>query len=347
VRLESVNCSSAEFYFENSFCFVASRIVWRSRLMVTSSERRRRARNNPHTAARDDGVMVAAQWRLAPARVGVRGNASSSTQSRRPSRVHPPRRRSSSVAVAASASFPQPGDSKQINRGKDVADKLNDTSLFLIGIMGTGKSTVGAALAKTLGYNHLDTDDVIKSVTKKTVAEVFASVGEEEFRALESMILAEVAAYKRCVISTGGGIVCNKTNWMHLHNGVTLRLTADNQLLADRLYADGVEKRPLLRDSGLGVDNETAVKASIVKKLEALLEKRELMYKQADITIPLGSRDDRGASVAVVVDRILDALDARVSEDAVQNKLRRAPEVGEVTVFDPRGELGPKPKPRN
>jgi shikimate kinase len=255
---------------------------------------------------------------------------------------------SSTRRTVATAAFPQPDDSRQIIRGKAVADKLNDTSLFLIGIMGTGKSTVGAALAKALGYNHLDTDDVIKSVTKKTVAEVFASVGEQEFRALETMILAEVAAYKRCVISTGGGIVCEKTNWMHLHNGVTLRLTADNALLADRLYADGVDKRPLLQESVSenSSGDEAAIKAEIIKKLEALLTTREVMYKQADITIPLGSRDDAGAPVNVVVDRILDALDSRVDEDAKQEKLKKAPEAGDITVTDPRGELGPKPDGR-
>lgn len=229
-------------------------------------------------------------------------------------------------------------------KGRSVADKLNGTSVFLIGLMGTGKSTTGSALAKAMGYNHLDTDDIIKSVTKKTPAEIFAESGEEEFREIESMILAEVASYKNCVISTGGGIVCVKTNWMHLHNGVTVRLDAAVDVLASRIIADGAASRPALGDIDQGEDD---AKARVVAKLESLLEARDKMYKQADIVVPVGARDsDVGAELDVVVDRVLDALDARVSEDAVQSKLRNEPQPGDVTVSDPRGEMGPKPKPQ-
>ena len=234
--------------------------------------------------------------------------------------------------------------SATIVKGRSVADKLNGTSVFLIGLMGTGKSTTGSALAKAMGYNHLDTDDIIKSVTKKTPAEIFAESGEEEFREIESMILAEVASYKNCVISTGGGIVCVKTNWMHLHNGVTVRLDAAVDVLASRIIADGASSRPALGDIDQG---EGDAKARIVAKLESLLEARDKMYKQADIVVPVGARDsDVGAELDVVVDRVLDALDARVSEDAVQSKLRNEPQPGDVTVTDPRGEMGPKPKPQ-
>lgn len=243
------------------------------------------------------------------------------------------------VALAAAAD----ATSAQYLRGRAVADKLVGTSVFLIGIMGTGKSTVGAALAKAMGYKHLDTDELIRGVTKKTPAELFAELGESEFRAIESLILAEVAAYKNCVVSTGGGIVCERTNWMHLHNGVTVRLHGENELLAKRVLADGVEKRPLLASEGGESDDESEQMARVVARIEKLLEARESMYKQADLTVPLGSRDDAGAPVDVVIDRILEALDARVSEDAVQSKLKNEPKDGDITVTDPRGELGPKP----
>lgn len=180
-------------------------------------------------------------------------------------------------------------------------------------------------------------------MTKKTPAELFAELGESEFRAIESLILAEVAAYKNCVVSTGGGIVCERTNWMHLHNGVTVRLHGENELLAKRVLADGVEKRPLLASEGGESDDESEQMARVVARIEKLLEARESMYKQADLTVPLGSRDDAGAPVDVVIDRILEALDARVSEDAVQSKLKNEPKDGDITVTDPRGELGPKP----
>ena len=234
--------------------------------------------------------------------------------------------------------------SARVLRGRAVGEVLCGTSVFLVGIMGTGKSTVGAALAKVMGYNHLDTDELIRGVTKRTPAELFAEAGEEEFRAIESMILAEVAAYKNCVISTGGGIVCERTNWMHLHNGVTVRLHGDVELLATRVLADGVEKRPLLTEGASEEEDEKARRARVIAKIEGLLEKRETMYKQADIVVPLGSRDGSGAPVDVVVDRVLDALEKRVSEDAKQERLRNEPKEGDITVTDPRGEMGPKPE---
>ena len=250
-----------------------------------------------------------------------------------------PARRAAAVVRRASAAE----ESAQLIRGRAVADKLSDTSVFLIGIMGSGKSTVGASLAKALGYNHLDTDELIKNVTRKTPSELFAEAGEAEFRAIETMILAEVAAYKRCVISTGGGIVCEKKNWMHLHNGVSVRLHGDVELLATHVLADGVETRPLL--AGAEDEDEDAKRARVIEKIESLLETREVMYKQADITVPLGSRDEGGAPVGVVVDRVLEALDSRVSEDAVQDKLWNEPKDGDIKVTDPRGEIGPKPEP--
>jgi shikimate kinase len=130
---------------------------------------------------------------------------------------------------------------------------------------------------------------------------------------------------------------------MHLHNGVTVRLHGDSELLARRVLADGVEKRPLLSGDTGGEEQPTI--DSIVAKINALLETRETMYKQADITVPLGARDDAdGAPVDVVVDRLLTALEERVEADAVQNKLHNEPREGDITVTDPRGELGPRPE---
>ena len=96
---------------------------------------------------------------------------SASTQTLKHRVIATRRARDSRRASSASASA---SESAQLLRGRAVANKLADTSLFLIGIMGSGKSTVGASLAKALGYNHLDTDELIKSVTKKTPSELFA-----------------------------------------------------------------------------------------------------------------------------------------------------------------------------
>ena len=236
---------------------------------------------HPHFQTRD--IMSSAALAARRAVASPSTQCSASTQTLKHRVIATRRARDSRRASSASASA---SESAQLLRGRTVANKLADTSLFLIGIMGSGKSTVGASLAKALGYNHLDTDELIKSVTKKTPSELFAEAGESEFRAIESMILAEVAAYKRCVISTGGGIVCEKTNWMHLHNGVTVRLHGDSELLARRVLADGVEKRPLLSGDTSGEEQPTI--DSIVAKINALLETRE-----TEVTFDDGWIDER------------------------------------------------------
>ena len=217
---------------------------------------------HPHFQTRD--IMSSAALAARRAVASPSTQCSASTQTLKHRVIATRRARDSRRASSASASA---SESAQLLRGRTVANKLADTSLFLIGIMGSGKSTVGASLAKALGYNHLDTDELIKSVTKKTPSELFAEAGESEFRAIESMILAEVAAYKRCVISTGGGIVCEKTNWMHLHNGVTVRLHGDSELLARRVLADGVDMNSLCHQK-LHVTRKTLALPSLRVALE-------------------------------------------------------------------------------
>lgn len=82
-------------------------------------------------------------------------------------------------------------------------------------------------------------DDIIESVTKMTIPEIFAEEGEDGFREVETSVLAEVAAYKKCVVATGGGIVKLRENWMHLRNGVVLCLSGPASLLARRVVVGG------------------------------------------------------------------------------------------------------------
>ncbi|MFQ3679986.1 MAG: shikimate kinase, partial [Pseudanabaenaceae cyanobacterium] len=84
---------------------------------------------------------------------------------------------------------------------------LDGTNVFLIGLMGVGKTTVGRLLAPRLGYTFVDTDVLVEKATGKSIATLFAEMGEAEFRHLESQVLAETAAFTRLVVATGGGIV--------------------------------------------------------------------------------------------------------------------------------------------
>jgi shikimate kinase len=148
---------------------------------------------------------------------------------------------------------------------------LKGVSLYLVGMMGAGKTTVGRELATYLGYRFVDTDAVISQVTGKSITQLFADVGEEAFRQLESQVLAEVSAYTNLVIATGGGIVLRRENWSYLHHGLVVWLDVPVELLYARLAADTT--RPLLQD------------ADPLEKLRILLEQRQPLYKQADLQI--------------------------------------------------------------
>lgn len=82
------------------------------------------------------------------------------------------------------------------------------TSIFLIGMMGSGKSTAGRMLANVLKYCFFDSDTVIEqAVGGASITEIFASNGESGFRDMEQAVLSELCSYRNCVIATGGGVV--------------------------------------------------------------------------------------------------------------------------------------------
>lgn len=84
---------------------------------------------------------------------------------------------------------------------------FNVTNIFLIGMMGAGKSTVGKLLAQKINYNFLDTDPLIEQCVGKSIPEIFTNDSENTFRDLEQQVLAQVSAHTRLVVATGGGIV--------------------------------------------------------------------------------------------------------------------------------------------
>ncbi|MBV6625022.1 MAG: shikimate kinase [Rivularia sp. (in: Bacteria)] len=150
---------------------------------------------------------------------------------------------------------------------------LQGINLYLIGMMGAGKTTVGRLLAKELGYGFVDTDEVITASAKKSINQIFATEGEVEFRQLESDVLSQVSAYTKLTVATGGGIVLKPENWSYLHHGLIVWLDATAELLYDRLKEDTT--RPLLRDS------------NPLLKLRNILEQRQSLYALADLRITI------------------------------------------------------------
>lgn len=154
----------------------------------------------------------------------------------------------------------------------ELAKRLKGINLYLIGMMGAGKSTIGHLLAQHLEYRFFDTDILIERVKQQSIAEIFQQEGEASFRALETQVLAELSACTRSVIATGGGIVLAQQNWSYLQEGLVIWLDVPVPELAQRLQADTT--RPLLTN---GTDP--------IAKLESLFEQRSHRYAQADLRI--------------------------------------------------------------
>lgn len=154
-----------------------------------------------------------------------------------------------------------------------MKDLLKGINVFLIGMMGVGKTTVGQQLARQLGYGFLDTDAIIEQLAGKTVNEIFSNDGEEAFRQLEAQVLSEVAAYTNLTVATGGGIVLRQLNWSYLHHGLVIWLDAPVSVLIERLKNDNT--RPLLQTP------------DPAQALQTLLDARRQLYAEADLCIPI------------------------------------------------------------
>jgi len=172
----------------------------------------------------------------------------------------------------------------------ELKQRLKDVNIYLIGMMGSGKSTVGRVVADALGYRFVDIDDVIEQVTHQSIAQIFSESGEETFRDIEAQVLAELSAYTRLAIATGGGIVLRQQNWSYLHHGIVVWLDVPVEVLYARLQ--GNMTRPLLQTP------------NPQQKLQDILHHRQPLYAQADVRVPITSNE----SPHLVANRILDAI---------------------------------------
>ncbi|MEM9771294.1 MAG: shikimate kinase [Cyanobacteria bacterium P01_D01_bin.73] len=178
--------------------------------------------------------------------------------------------------------------------GDAVAKSLRGLSLYLVGMMGVGKSTVGRAIAQSLNYRFFDTDDLIEQVAKQSIPDIFATEGEGAFRTLETQVLTQLASQTRSVIATGGGIVTQQDNWQQLRHGAIIWLDAPVDVILQRLRAnpDEVANRPLLQ-----TDNPE-------ETLTKLLETRRDLYANADLRITIAAGDRPEAVVQQTLDGI-------------------------------------------
>ncbi|MBI4972054.1 MAG: shikimate kinase [Candidatus Omnitrophica bacterium] len=119
-------------------------------------------------------------------------------------------------------------------------------NIYLVGMMGSGKSETGSALAEILGMKAVDMDDLIVQEERRSLNEIFEQKGEAYFRELESRILGQISIKKNQVIATGGGSVIRDDNrHVMLQTGKVIYLKSSLDVLWDRLQ--GMKDRPLLK----------------------------------------------------------------------------------------------------
>jgi shikimate kinase len=146
--------------------------------------------------------------------------------------------------------------------------------IYLIGFMGSGKSHTGKLLAAKLGIPAIDLDEQIETRAGKTISDLFQTLGEDRFRALEQQALHATSQLEHAVISCGGGTPCffDNMQWMNDH-GLTIYLHTKETLLLERLEKESA-MRPILAQTN---------PLSLAEHIHQLLEKRLTWYLQAQI----------------------------------------------------------------
>jgi shikimate kinase len=169
--------------------------------------------------------------------------------------------------------------------------------IYLIGFMGSGKSTMGRTLAKKLGWTFVDIDKRIEARAGMTIPEIFSVHGEEWFRNVESEVLRSFGSLSSAVISTGGGAPCHGDNMdFMLETGLTIYLKMSAEQLKRRL-ADSSGERPLLK--GLTGDK-------LLEYIKNKLAEREKWYGRAAITV-----DSLNAGYSVLLPVLKGYLESR------------------------------------
>lgn len=158
------------------------------------------------------------------------------------------------------------------DEARQLRTYLNDTPLVLVGLMGSGKSTIGRKVAQAIGLSFFDADNEIESAARMSIPELFEAYGEAEFRSLEQRVVLRLVNDEGGVISTGGGAFINaEIRAAVKKSAVSLWLDAELDLLMVRVQKR--PGRPLLQ-----TENPTAT-------MQKLMDERYPVYREADLTV--------------------------------------------------------------
>jgi shikimate kinase len=181
-------------------------------------------------------------------------------------------------------------ESTQREEASAIRALLGKRSVVLVGLMGSGKSTIGKRVATMLGIGFVDADTEIESVSRMTIPELFERYGEPEFRDLERRVIRRILRSGPKVLATGGGAFMNEqTRKAIARNGVSVWLNAELDVLMERVGRKG--NRPLLKT------------ADPRATMQNLMDVRYPIYALAEITVM--SRDEKKE---VMAGEVVDAL---------------------------------------
>lgn len=174
--------------------------------------------------------------------------------------------------------------------------KSSAPNIYLIGFMGTGKSTIGRQLAQQLDYSFLDSDQVIEDKEGRTIPQIFDDEGEAAFRGMEKAFVESGHPEKACVVSCGGGLVFQEGLQDIMESkGIIISLFASPETIYERTQASA--NRPLLQ-----VDDPMA-------EIKVLLEKRMPGYLKAGIGVLTDGR-----TISEIVSHIVRIYQRAISE---------------------------------
>ena len=171
--------------------------------------------------------------------------------------------------------------------------------IVLIGYMGSGKTTVGKALAKEIGLPFYDLDWYIESRMRKKVSQIFAERGEEGFRLIERNMLHEVAEFEDVVVSCGGGTPCFFDNIDYLNQQAqVVYLRCEPEVLRQHLLM-GKGDRPLLKGKAL---------EELIGYISEQVAYREQFYTKARYTLDVSLMDNYD-KIKITIDKLKELLD--------------------------------------
>ena len=194
----------------------------------------------------------------------------------------------------------------KVDPARLLSPRLKGCNVYLVGMMGCGKSAVGDALARRMStYNFLDMDSILERAAGMSIPQIFETEGEDSFREAEAQVLDSVHAHIRCVISTGGGVVLRNMNWSKLQTGIVVYLKVDPEVIMKRI--EGTD-RPLLQTE------------NPLETLKTLMKERKEKYEQADVSVEVKEDMDVGG----VADAVIKALHEFIDDNPPAYKTAKA-----------------------